>query len=82
MTTVLSHTQAIRTRWKCPTNTQGSRIVVSCRAKRMTVGWDYALNIEDNHRAAAQRLLERLGWDGMWVGGVTGSGEMCFVRTD
>ena len=49
--------QAIETKYLGPTNTLGSRIKASCERGSLTVQWDYSLGVEDNHRAAAARLL-------------------------
>jgi hypothetical protein len=54
--------QAIKTVYKGPTNSRGSRIIASCDAKRATYAWDYRLGVEDNHVKAAQRHAEVLGW--------------------
>ena len=62
--------QAITTRYLGPTNCRGSRIVAQCAARRIIVSWDYELNTEDNHKAAAKALIAQLGWDAMrWSGG-------------
>jgi len=62
--------QAIRTRYYGPTNTRGSRIVASCEAGRVSMGYNHALNIEGNHAAAARLLLAKFGWNGVYHGGV------------
>lgn len=54
--------QAIMTEYRGPTNTRGSRIVAACAAGRLTTPWDHSLGIEQNHRLAAQRLRDKLGW--------------------
>jgi len=69
----------IKTRFLGPTNYRGSRIVATHKwcdgdTKRVTIGWDYALNAQDNHLAAAQALvavmfddkggkISGMGWD-------------------
>lgn len=55
--------QAIRTKYHGPTNTKGSRISAQCEAGRIYVSYDYALNIEDNHKAACDALVKKLGWN-------------------
>ena len=67
----MSH-QAIITKYFGPTNTRGSRVKATCEAGSITVAWDYALGIEDNHKAAARALISRLGWEGNWVMGSLG----------
>ena len=55
--------QAIRTKYHGPTNTTGPRISAQCEAGRIFVPYDYALNIDGNHRAACRLLIKKLGWD-------------------
>lgn len=55
--------QAITTKYLGPTDHQGARISVRCQATRITVAWDDGLDVEANHRAAALKLITRLGWD-------------------
>lgn len=54
--------QAIRTRYHGPSNTRGSRISAQCEAGRIYVGYDHALNLDENHVAAATALRVKLGW--------------------
>jgi len=54
--------QAIMTTYKGPTDHKGSRIIARCQARRVTVPWNHALDIEDNHRAAAETLASLMGW--------------------
>jgi 6-phosphogluconolactonase (cycloisomerase 2 family) len=54
--------QAITTRFIGPTNSKGSRFSATCRAGRVIVPRDYALNANDNHIAAANALRKKLGW--------------------
>tara|TARA_Y100001973_G_scaffold82021_1_gene121107 strand:+ start:1859 stop:2119 length:261 start_codon:yes stop_codon:yes gene_type:complete len=52
----------ITTRYRGPTNTLGSRIIVTDNhsdARRITVSWDHALNTAENHAHAAQAWLEK-----------------------
>lgn len=65
--------QAIETKWIGPTNTRGSRIIASCQAGKITVPWSYDLGIDDNHRAAARKLIKKLGWLGTWASGAIAS---------
>ena len=63
-----------------PTNFRGSRIAATTGSgMRMTVECDDALNMEENHAAAAQALAKKYGWTGPWHGGATTEGY-CFVR--
>lgn len=61
--------QAIVTRYAGPTNHRGSRIIVRAQAGRMTVPWDDALDVADNHRSAARAFAQRWDWAGEWMGG-------------
>lgn len=63
--------QAITTKYLGPTNHRGSRIVARAYARRITVAWDHALDVEENHTRAAMTLVLELGWGpaNHWVGG-------------
>ena len=54
---------AIRSRYLGPTNHRGSRVVVEDDhpddKRRLTVGWDDALDVRDNHVAACARFLAK-----------------------
>lgn len=75
--------QAIQTTFKGPTNNNGSRIIAKCAAGRIVMGYDHALNIEDNHKCAAVLLISKLGWTGKQYGdlksGVLPNGDYCHV---
>jgi hypothetical protein len=66
--------QAITTKYIGPTNYRGSRIAAFADCGRIYVGYDHALNIEDNHVAAAKAFAEKYGWVGSWYGGGVGRG--------
>lgn len=63
--------QAIVTHYVGPTDYRGARVVARCQAGRVVVSWNYALDVDDNHEAAARKLAVRFGWlvDGIWVVG-------------
>lgn len=61
--------QAIITKFIGPTNHRSARITATCSAGSIVAQWDYSLNRERNHRAAAEKLATQLGWSGNWVGG-------------
>jgi len=63
--------QAIRTRYVGPTNTRGSRITAKCEAGSVSVPYDDALNSEQNHRAACDKLRAKLGWTTPHYGAMT-----------
>ncbi len=54
--------QAIRTKFIGPTNYRPDRIKAECMAGKITVSWDWALNQEQNHAAAAWALINKLDW--------------------
>lgn len=72
--------QAIETKWIAPTNVRGSKVKASCHAGSLTLHWDHAKNVEDNHRTACDALVAKLGWDGEFIGGVIRNGVYVFVR--
>lgn len=75
--------QAITTKFLGPTNHRGSRIKAYAQAGSITVPYDYALNSDDNHKAAAFALAQEWGWAGHWLGGSLPSGTgYAFVRVN
>ncbi len=67
--------QAIETRYAGPTNHRGARVIVRAQAGRLTVSWDHALNVDENHAQAAKAFAERWGWAGRWIGGGSADGR-------
>jgi hypothetical protein len=55
--------QAIRTRYHGPTNTRGSRISAQCEAGRLSVPYAHELSLDENHKATARALRDKLGWN-------------------
>ncbi len=55
--------QAIVTRYLGATNYRGARIKATADAGSVTISYPYELSGEDVHRAAADVLLVKLGWD-------------------
>lgn len=55
--------QTITTKFIGPTNTKGSRVKATCWLGSVTVGWDHALNTEQNHEEAAQAMVDKLNDD-------------------
>jgi hypothetical protein len=81
-----SYRVAIFTKYLGPTNSRGARIKAyradagtgQVGAASMTVSYDYALDSYDNHAAAVEALVAKLGWDDTeWVLGGTDNG--CYV---
>lgn len=66
--------QAIQTKYICPTNYRGSRVKATAQAGSVTLEWDDALDIEENHRAAAQALAVKMGWVGERYGALIEGG--------
>lgn len=67
-------TQAIETRYLGPTNTKGGRIKATAWAGSITIGYDHALNTEDAHKAAADALIAKMGWNGTYAQGGNAKG--------
>jgi hypothetical protein len=79
--------QAIRTVKLAPTNTRGARIKATAAAGSITLPYDHSLrhDLEANHRAAAEALVAKMGWNEPGYGGlVTGclpDGSYCHALT-
>lgn len=62
--------QAVETKFLGPTDFRGARVKASAEAGTVTVSWDYALDVDENHDAAARALIVKMGWeDRTWVRG-------------
>ena len=72
----------VRTKFLGPTNHRGARIKATRTDHKsgdptVTIGYDHALDIRENHAAAATALIESLGWDDRpWVMGSAGVGYL------
>ena len=67
--------QAIETKYAGPTNHRGSRIIATTPGgHKHTQQWDYALNIDANHYAAAEALRAKLDWPAIKAGCSTAKG--------
>ena len=55
--------QAIVTRYLGPTDYRGARIKATADAGSVTISYPYELSGEACHRAAADALLVKLGWN-------------------
>ena len=69
---------AIETKYYGPTNSRGSKLIAKTREHRVTVSYDHALDLDENHVAAAVALCRKMYWTGELLGGGTKSG-MVFV---
>jgi hypothetical protein len=69
-------TQAIETKYVKATNTRGSRIKATAWGGSITIGYDYALDTDGAHKAAADALIAKMGWSGTFAqgGNVKGDG--------
>lgn len=55
--------QSITTKYICPTNTRGSRVTAkSSGGVKVILDWNDALDVEQNHVAAALHLCKKLDW--------------------
>lgn len=73
--------QAIVTKYLGPTDFHGARVKAKADAGTITVSWDHALNVDENHTAAAKTLAQKFGWYGQWVGGGMPSKDgNCYVH--
>lgn len=61
--------QAIVTRYLGPTDHRGARVKATAAAGSVTIPWDHALNVDENHDAAACALAHKLGWCREWIAG-------------
>lgn len=64
--------QAIITKYLGPTNHRGARVKATAQAGSITLSWDDALDVEDNHTSAARALCKKFHWPfppGSMVGG-------------
>ena len=74
--------QAIVTKYIGPTDTKGSRIKAIASAGSVTIEIDHALNIAENHAAAAESLANKYKWRGIWhMGGLPNDSGYCFVAS-
>ena len=76
--------QTIITKQLSPTNYNGSRIKAKASYAKtyVTVGYNYALSNEQNHRAAAEALARKLDWVGYYGGGYIGADSYVFINID
>ena len=78
--------QAIATRYLGATNYRGSRIKATASAGSVTVGYDHALNLSENHLAAAVALANKFDWlsgdrPGKLITGGLANGDFVHVLT-
>lgn len=62
--------KAIKTTYLGPTNVRGSRVKASdCDRNSIILSWDNALDSDENHKAAAKALCDKMNWQGELVMG-------------
>lgn len=66
--------QLIRTKYHGPTNTRESRVSARAEAGRVTLPWDDAGDVGENHTAAAYALACKYSWLGHYVAGADKDG--------
>jgi len=67
--------KTVETTYHGPTDCRGSRIIATdCGDHRIVCGYNFAINMEPNHAAAAIALCKKLGWAGTLQGGHTKHG--------
>ena len=76
--------QAIITKYLPPTDTKYARIKAYASSARpsVTIAWDHAWSVEDNHRFAANILRSRLDWEGTLQAGVISPNMVAHVFID
>lgn len=72
--------KAIKVTYKGPTNSRGSRLIVSDGDNRITVPFDYSLNTDERYEDAANKFMKKMNWTGKLVHG-TFKDEEIFVFT-
>lgn len=75
--------QAIQVKYLGPTDTLGSRMKATARAGAVTIGYNPALNSEQNAETAMLVLVSKLGWDkyqATWQAGRLPNEDYIFVR--
>jgi hypothetical protein len=68
-------TQAIETKYLRATNVRGARIKASAWGGSVTIGYDHALNTDGAHKAAADALIAKMGWQGKFAQGGNAKGD-------
>ena len=77
--------QTITTKYHPPTNTRGARMSAKAAPGRLSVPYEHALGLIDNHQEAAQAYAEKHKWHGTWVEGGNADGTrtwVCISRGD
>ena len=77
-------TQGIITRYHRAAGARGARIKATAWGGSMSIPYPHELNSEDAHRAAAQALIDKMGWSGTFAQGghPSGDGSYMFVNIE
>ena len=76
-------TQAIETKFIRATNVTGERVKATAWGGSITIGYDYSLDAQGAHRAAADALIAKMGWNGTYAqGGNTKGNGYYFVNVE
>jgi hypothetical protein len=74
--------QSIETHYVGPSNHRASRVIATTPGgHRLTHHWDYSLNSDQNHHAAAEALRAKLDWQPIVAGGSTKRGYAWITST-
>lgn len=75
--------KAIQTKYLPCTNNRGSRIKAWIEGgSSVTIPYPHELSGEEVHKAAAQKLADKLGWTNKLIGGGLPNGDYCFCLVD
>ena len=71
--------QAIVTKYIPATNYRQSRIKATAAAGSVVVDYDDALNLDENHNLAAQKLADKFQWKGTLHSAILSNGDTVHV---
>jgi hypothetical protein len=75
--------KSITTKYLSPGNVRGARMKASDHdGNEATVPYDYGSNDDARHAKACEALMRKMKWDGHYVGGWSGPGQMTWVCVD
>jgi hypothetical protein len=74
--------QAIRVKFRGPTNRQRARWLVAAAAGTITVPFQHAQSHDNEPLRAAQQLCKKLGWKNALAGGTLKDGSYVFVMLE
>ena len=75
--------QAIVTKYLGPSNHRGARVKATAQAGSITLPWDDARDVDENHAASVMALAAKYNWGTAWIGGGSPDGtSYVWVCTD